>query len=165
MKRASLAAIEVMHLALLLSLVSPPAAKAQGQVLDVAVIVNPNNPVDNLTSSDLRKLFLGDKHVWPNKAPVKLLVGSPGSHDRMVMLKLVGMSDSEYKQFWTAQIVRGEADAEPLMLPSFGMVKEAATVYPGAIAMVEAHNVKPGMFIKVVKVDGHLPGEPGYPLH
>ena len=173
MKRAFLGAclgsclgmIGSVHLALLLSLVSPPAAEAQGKSLDVAVIVNTSNPVDNLTSPELRKIFMGEKHNWPNNAPVKLLVGYPGSRDRLVMLKMVGMSESEYKQFWTAEVVRGEVDAEPLMLPSFGMVKEAAIVYPGAIALVEFRNIKPGMLIKVVRVDGHLPGEQGYPLH
>jgi hypothetical protein len=43
------------------------------------------------------------------------------------------------------------------------MQKEAISVFPGAITLVEASEVKPGM--KVVKLDGHLPGEPGYPLH
>jgi ABC-type phosphate transport system substrate-binding protein len=154
-----------LSLLLLASLVSPPAATAQEKSLDVAVIVNPNNPMDNLTSPELRKIFMGEKHNWPNKAPVKLLVGPQGSRDRFVMLKLIGMSDSEYKQFWIAEVVRGEADAEPLMLPSFGMVKEAAIIYPGAIALVEFRNIKPGMLIKVVRVDGRLPGEQGYPLH
>ncbi|HTS35746.1 MAG TPA: hypothetical protein VMH04_08750 [Candidatus Solibacter sp.] len=163
--RALLGWLRMWHFVLLMSLVWPCTAIAQGPSLDVAVIVNPNNPVDNLTLSELRRIFMGDKHNWPNKAPMKLLVSAPGAHDRVVMLKLVGMSDSDYKQFWTAQVVRGEADAEPVMLPSFGMVKEAATLYLGAIAMVEFRDIKPGMQIKVVKVDGHLPGEQGYPLH
>ena len=78
------------------------------------------------------------------------------------MLRLLGMSESEYKQYWTAQVFRGDADAEPV--PSFGMAKEATKVFPGAIALVEAQEVKLGMNIKLIKVEGHLPGEPGYPL-
>jgi hypothetical protein len=34
---------------------------------------------------------------------------------------------------------------------------------PGAIAFMAAGEVKPGL--KVLRVDGHLPGEPGYRLH
>jgi hypothetical protein len=42
------------------------------------------------------------------------------------------------------------------------MQKEAIMVFPGAIALVDLIDVKPGM--KVLKVDGHSPGEPGYPV-
>ncbi len=73
------------------------------------------------------------------------------------------MSESAYKQYWTAQVFRGEAQTEPLALFSNGMQKEALTVYPGAVALVIVQDVKSGM--KVVRVDGHLPGETGYPLN
>jgi hypothetical protein len=43
------------------------------------------------------------------------------------------------------------------------LTKEAIGAFPGAIALVTLGDVKPGM--KVLKVDGLLPGEPGYPLH
>ena len=144
-------------------LILVPAAAAQAR--DVAVIVNPNNSATNVTLSDLRKIFSGEKHSWPGGAPIKLLLSAPGSRERLVLLKLLGMSESDYKQFWTAQIVRGEADAEPVSLPSFGMVKEAVQVYHGAIACVDYRDIRPGMLMKVLKVDGRLPGESGYPLH
>jgi len=140
----------------------PAGAQGAG---DVAVIVNPNNPVSNLTISDLRKILAGEKRYWPGGGHVKLIVLPPGSHARLVLLRLVGMSESEYKQFCTAQVFRGEADAEPLTIPSFGMVKEAAQVFPGAIALVDFKDIKPGMYIKVLKVDGRMPGEASYSLH
>jgi hypothetical protein len=42
-------------------------------------------------------------------------------------------------------------------------VKEAVVGIPGAIALMEARDVKPG--IKVIRVEGLLPGSPDYPLH
>jgi hypothetical protein len=45
---------------------------------------------------------------------------------------------------------------------SNGMQKEAVSLFPGAVALVVFQEVRSGM--KVVKVDGHLPGEAGYPL-
>jgi ABC-type phosphate transport system substrate-binding protein len=139
-----------------------PAATAQDN--DVAVIVNPRNPVANLTLGDLRKILMGEKRSWPNGARVQLIVGPPGSHERRTMLRLMGMSESEYKQYWTAQVFRGDADAEPVAVPSFGMVKEAVRVYPGAITLIDAGLLRDGMDVKVIKVDGHLPREPAYPL-
>jgi hypothetical protein len=78
-------------------------------------------------------------------------------------MKLLAMSESEYRQYWTAQVFRGEADAEPMTVPSIGMQKEALKAFPGAISLVNVRDVKPGM--KVIKVDGLLPGAAGYPLH
>jgi hypothetical protein len=49
-----------------------------------------------------------------------------------------------------------------MVLPSNGMQREALTAYPGAIALVEATDVKPGM--KVLKVDGKSPRDENYPL-
>ena len=138
-------------------------SSALGQTGAVAVVVNEKNPVNSLSSSELRKLFAGEKHSWSGGLPVKLFARAPGAYERVVLLKLLGMSEREYKQYWTAEVFRGEAQAEPLALFSNGMQKEAVALYPGAVALVNFQDVKPGM--KVVKVDGHMPGEAGYPFN
>lgn len=139
--------------------------RSQAQAGDVAVIVNPRNPVNNLTLDDLRKILSGGKRSWSAGVPVKLIVRAPGCRERLVVLRLLGMSEIDYRQYWTAQVIRGDADSEPVALPSFGMVKEAVTAFPGAISLVDAVNVRTGMYVKVIKIDGHSPGEAGYPLH
>ena len=151
-------------LACLLSLLLVPRVAAQTG--DVAVVVNPNNSTTNISLADLRRIFAGEKQTWPGSgAPVKLFVRAPGSHERMVLLRLLGMSETEYKQYWTAQIFRGETNSEPMTIASFGMALEATRTFLGAICLVDANNIKPGMWFKVIKVDGRMPGEAGYPLH
>jgi hypothetical protein len=78
-------------------------------------------------------------------------------------MQLLGMSEGEYGQYWTSQVFRGEASGEPVAVFSNGMEKEAVVAIPGAIALMELRDVKPG--IKAIKVDGLMPGSPGYPLH
>ena len=129
----------------------------------MAVVVSSGNSLANLQIADLRKVFMGDRKSWHDGSAVKLITRSSGTSERAALLKLTGMSENEYKQYWTAKIYRGEAEAEPVVLPSNGMQKEALGVYPGGIALVTATDVKPGM--KVVKVNGKLPDEDGYPLH
>jgi hypothetical protein len=136
---------------------------ALAQKAGLAVVVNGNNPVSNLTVADLRNLFAGEKRSWPGGAPVKAFMRGPGTEERMGVLKLLGMSESEYKQHWISQVFRGDAQAEPAILPSNGMQKEAVAAFPGGIALMSSQDVKPGM--KVVRVNGRLPGEAGYPLH
>ncbi len=143
----------------ILSLPPPLAAQAS----DIAVIVNPGNPATNVSMADLRKIFSGAKRSWPGGQPIKLIGRGPGCPERFLLLKLLAMSESEYKQYWTAQVFRGEADAEPLIVPSVGMQKEALKARPGGISLVILRDLKPEM--KVLKVDNLLPGAAGYPLH
>lgn len=137
-----------------------PHCRAQSG--DIAVAVNINISATNISLVDLRKMFTGEKRTWPGGARVKLVVRGQGCRERLVLLKLVRMSESEYKHYWSAQVLRGEADSEPLTVPSFGMAKEALNAYPGAVTLVDSQDIKPGM--KVIKVDGLLPGAAGYPL-
>jgi hypothetical protein len=139
------------------------AASASAQLADMAVVVNPANPVGSISLTDLRKIFAGEKRSWQGGLPMRPIVRAPGCHERLVLLRLLAMSENEYKLYWAAQVFRGEVSSEPLSVPSIGMQKEALAVFPGAITLVKASDVKPGM--KVVKLEGYLPGESGYPLH
>jgi hypothetical protein len=139
------------------------ASYSVAQSHTIAVIVNPKNPVTNLTLGDLRKIFTGVERTWHGGLPVKITVRGPDTLERFVLLRILGMSEAEYRQYWTAKVFRGEADGEPVVLPSFGMTKEAVGLFPGGIALVDVQDLKPGMNIKVIKVEGHMPGEPGYP--
>jgi hypothetical protein len=94
---------------------------------------------------------------------VKLFVRAPAAAERVVRLKLLGMSESEYKQYWTALVFRGDAQSQPVALFSNGMQKVAVMIYPGAVALMIFEDVKVGM--KVVRVDDHIPREAGYPLN
>jgi hypothetical protein len=142
-----------------LSLVSRGTAQAE----DIAVVVSSNNPATDLSPGDLRKIFAGEKRSWPGGQPIQLVTRGSGCPERVVLLKLLGMSEGEYKMYWTAQVFRGEADAEPLIVPSVGMQKEALRLFPWAISLVNVGDVKSGM--KVIKIDGRMPGASGYPLH
>jgi hypothetical protein len=152
--------IPVLLLALMASVAFASPALAQSR--EVAVVVNPANPIKGITLIELRKVFAGEKRSWPGGLAIRPIVRPAGCSERLVMLRLLGMSESEYRRYWTAQVFRGEAGSEPATVPSVGMQKEALAAFPGAISLVDAHDVKPGM--KVVKIDGLLPGETGYPL-
>jgi len=145
----------------LTSLVCVRVAAAQAE--DVAVVVNDRNPVIKMSRSELRKIFAGEERSWSAGLPIKVFVRAPGTHERGALLKLLGMTEDEYKQYWTWQVFRGEAQAEPSTLPSNGMQREALVAYPGAIALVSLEDVKAGM--KVLRVEGRMPGEAGYPLN
>jgi ABC-type phosphate transport system substrate-binding protein len=131
---------------------------------DVAVIVHPKNTVDNLTMAELAKIFRGERQYWRANLPVLVLLRTPGSDEREVVLRnIFRMTESQYKQYWISRIMRAEATSPPAELYSSGMTKEGVSSIPGSIACINASDVKPG--VKVVRINGHLPGEAGYPLH
>jgi hypothetical protein len=137
--------------------------QTRAQTEDIAVVVSAKNPVTGLRSTELRQMFAGEKRSWSTGVPVKIFVRGPGAPERVELLKLLGITEREYQQYWKAQVFRGDAQSEPIVLPSNGMQREAVVAYPGAIVLVGVQDIKPGM--KVLKVNGRVPGESGYSLH
>src|SRR5438132_9980422 len=137
-------------------------AQSAGDV-DVAVVVHPDTPVSNLTLAEVRKIFLGDRQYWNTNVPVVLLIRAPVARERNVVLKIIyQMSEPQFKQYWIAKIFRAEAATAPKLVYSNNMANELLTAIPGAIAFIDNRDVRPGA--KVLRVNGHLPGEPGYPV-
>src|SRR3982075_2040141 len=130
---------------------------------DIAVVVNPDTPVTELSVTEVRKVFLGERQYWNANIPVVLLIRAPVARERNVVLKTIyQMSESQFKQYWIAKIFRAESATAPKVVYSNDMANELATAIPGAIAFIDVREVRPGT--KVIRVDGRLPGEPGYPL-
>jgi len=138
-------------------------ARSQTKASDMAVVVNPSTPVSDLSMAEVRKVFRGDRHYWTKDVPVVLLIRAPRSRERDVILKtLYEMTEAQFKQYWIAKIFRAEATAAPKIVYSNDMAKELVSVIPGAIAFIPENDVAEGL--KIVEIDGRLPGERGYPL-
>jgi phosphate transport system substrate-binding protein len=145
-----------------LSLISFRAAGTPADA-EVAIVVNSSNPVSNLTLAELRKIYFGDRQYWKGNLPVVLLMRSQGSRERDVVLRVVfEMTEDRYTKYWVAKVMRAEVSDPPASLYSFGMLQEGVRGNPGAIGYVNANDLRPG--VKVLRIDGLLPGESGYSL-
>lgn len=139
------------------------SAPGQSHDVDVALVAHPDTPVNNLTLAEVRKVFLGQRQYWTTNVPVVLLIRAPVARERNVVLKIIyQMSELQFKQYWIAKIFRAESVAAPKVVYSNDVASELVSAIPGAIAFIDARDVRPGT--KVIRVDGHLPGEAGYPL-
>src|SRR5205823_5517151 len=153
----------IIGLAMLASLLAGSTILAQSKQDDVAVIVNPQNQIESISSTDLRKIFAGEKRSWNSNVPVFVVVRAPQAHERDILLShVLRMTESEYKQYWVKKVYSGEVPREPLALLSNGMQLEAVRADKGGIALINLADVKQG--VKVLKVDGKLPGAPAYTL-
>src|SRR3984885_3709588 len=146
---------------LLASAGSPrPALGAGG---DIAVVVAPETPVDNLSLSEVRKLLLGDRQFWTGNLRVTLLIRAPVAHEREVVLRTIyRMTEAQYRQYWISKIFRAEASSGPKIVFSNSMASDLVASIPGSVAFVDATQVPKGL--KIIKIDGTLPGDAKYPL-
>jgi len=148
---------------LLLAIICAVALAQKSTDVDIAVVVHPDTPITNLSMAEVRKVFLGDRQYWSTNVPVVLLIRAPVARERDVVLKRIyQMSDAQFKQYWIAKIFRAESASAPKVVYSNDMANELVSAIPGAIAFIDSREVRPG--VKIVRVEGKLPGEPGYQL-
>jgi hypothetical protein len=149
-------------LAIVASLASMPRAGAE-TTSDVAVVVHPDVAVDNLTMAELRRVVLGDREFWPASVRITLLLRAPVARERDVILKDVcQMTEAQFRQHWIGKVFRADTALAPKIAYSNEMAIDLVSRVPGAIAFVNASQVGKGL--KVVKIDGRLPGDKDYVL-
>lgn len=142
----------------LVLLVSTPAHTQTG---DIAVVVHPDVPVSNLSLADLRRILLGDREFWTTGVRVTLLIRAPIARERDAVVKDVcEMTEAQFRQHWIGKVFRNETPSAPKIVYSNEMALDQVSRTPGAIALVEASSVNRN--VKVVKIDGKAPGQPGY---
>src|SRR5262252_6217214 len=75
--------------------VPPPAAAAD----TIAIIVNQANSIDDLSTKDLKIVFLGERSHWPNGRRITLVMMDPGLSERKVILRDVcHMTETEFSR-------------------------------------------------------------------
>jgi hypothetical protein len=143
------------------ALLSVSLAAAAG---DVAVVVRPDTPVDNLSFADVRKLLMGDRQYWNSSLRVTLLIRAPVARERDVVLKTIyGMTEAQFRQYWISKIFRLDASIGPKIVYTSEMATELVTAVPGAVAFMDSSIVPKSL--KILKIDSRSPGEKGYRLH
>ena len=139
------------------------AASGQAKV-PIAVIAHQQVPVSGLSLVELRRIFLGEQRFWSRYEMITLLMPPRGSRERKVMLdKIYGQrSEAQVQHYWINKLFEDSAPSSPKITGSPRMSASLVRSIPGAIALVPADSIPPG--VKVLRVDGKLPGDSGYPL-
>jgi phosphate transport system substrate-binding protein len=113
----------------------------------IAVIVSPSNPVDGLTTDQLRDIFSGKIRNWKDVGgkdlPIDIVNRDEASGTREAFKKIV-MSDSIF-------------DPAAAVLPGTGQVRDVVARAAGAIGYISVGFVEPrftDVGVKSIKVDG-----------
>jgi len=130
----------------------------------VAFIVSTRRDVQNLTTGDLRRIFLGQISRWRDGPRIVLFVRSAKTPEGRVFLdRLMHMSDIDYAQWWIGAIFRGDAAAAPRSIGSPDAMIKAVAANANAIGFIVATE-DPPHDVNVIAIDGRLPSDRGYPL-
>ena len=109
---------------------------------EVDVIVNKANTLDELTVAEARKVFMGDKSVWPSGKRVTILMMAPGQPERAVILReIYKMSDGDYTKYFMQAAFTGRVTAPPKETSSAAQMKQLVSENPGVIGYVKKSDV------------------------
>ena len=129
----------------------------------LAIVVNPSNPVENLSLVELRKIFLGERVRWPNGHRVIVAMLDSGFPERDAALReIYRMTENGYRDHFLKGRYTGDIPVLPKTLSSPEIVRRFIFNAPGAIGYLRASDVDSS--VKVVSIDGHLPDNREYPL-
>lgn len=129
----------------------------------LAIVVHKDTSVDNLSMNELRNIFLANQQFWPNRSRIILLVRAPQSDERdFVLDSIYQMDEAQFRQYWIAKMFRAEVPRGPKIVFSTDMTIDLVVAIPGSISFMRADAVTDG--VKVVRVEGKLPSDEGYPL-
>jgi phosphate transport system substrate-binding protein len=123
----------------------------------MAVVVNKDNKVDNVTAVHLGKIFRAEIKKWPDGKAVVLVLHKNSEGEAETLERLIKMSPAELKT-----LIATHKDSV-MMVDSDADVLKIVQSTPGAIGFVEIHSID--NTVNVVRVDGKLPMESGYLPH
>ena len=114
--------LAVIIISFLLLQMNCQASYGEGYVL----ISHPDNPVEQLTSLEIKRIFLGKMKKWPNGSAIQVVVNINKEIHPHVTKKFFHKSPSQYSNYWKQILFSGKS-----MLPVFVKNDEDAKRYVG----------------------------------
>src|SRR5712691_5296135 len=91
----------------------------------LAIILNRSNPVNHLTTMELRQIFLGERGHWPNGRRVTLVEREPSELERKTILQEVcQMDETELRKHIIHRLYMGEMLVSPKTLDTADGVRK-----------------------------------------
>ncbi len=126
----------------------------------IKIIVNKNNPTNNITIVELKQIYLGNKTTFSNGKNI-ILMEQNNIKERFYD-QLLGWSTLKIKKYWMRLIFSGENSIAPKEFKNLNRLKDFILANEGAIAFV--HLTEPDTTLKFLTVEGMKPENKDYPL-
>lgn len=142
----------------------PARAEQLASPEPLVIVVNRSNPVDGLSFTELRRIFLGERSHWANDRRITLVMREPGEPERKTILhEVCGMTEAQLKTHFLHGLFTGEILVSPKILSTPTGVRKFIFNVPGAIGYLRISDVDDS--VKIVRVDELLPNDKAYKLH
>ena len=137
-------------------------ARAREPLAPLVVVVARNSPIERLSRFELKKLYLGANLQAPGGERVIAFHQQYSAPDRVAFERgLLGMDPEELSRYWIDRKIRGEGGA-PHVVGSVELLQRVVSRISQSIGYVRLDQVGPEL--RVIPIDGRLPGEAGYPV-
>lgn len=145
-----------------LLLAPAPLALAAPPPLQLAVIVGAPTHLVSISMADLQRVFSSEVVTADDGTRLLPINHPPRTADRVAFDRLVlGRDPDAVGRFWIDRRIRG-GSGPPRTVDNVQALRRAVSGLPGAISYLRTSLLTPD--VRAVRVDGKLPGEPGYPL-
>lgn len=133
------------------------------------MVVNRQNDLSDLSLKELRTLFRLDRRTWPSGAgslsgtDISLLLRNSDSVEQKVALdKIYGMTADQLERHWVEIIYQGKVSSAPAVKSGVAQAIRAVSRNASGISIILLKDVSSD--VKVLKIEGELPGSAKYPL-
>jgi ABC-type phosphate transport system substrate-binding protein len=132
-----------------------------GERVPLAVIVSKASPLNELSSAQLARMYMGDM-VDSSGGRLIPLNRATASEERQQFDRVVlGKSPDEMARYWIDRKIRGQSGA-PKAVEPVDVYERVVAKLDGAVGYVRISDVRGD--VKVVRIDGKGPTDPGYPV-
>jgi ABC-type phosphate transport system substrate-binding protein len=129
----------------------------------IAVIVHRSNPVDSVTFSELRRIFMLETQTWPHGRKITVVLREKGQPERAEAIRIIcGLSEADYDKQILFRTFQGRVNIGPRSIQSASAMVRFVYSAPGAVGYLIADEVDPS--VKLLRIDDLLPSDPRYPL-
>jgi ABC-type phosphate transport system substrate-binding protein len=109
---------------------------------EVDVVINKSNSLAQLSLDDARKIFMGDKTVWPNGKHITVMMLAPGQPERAAIVReIYKMNEADYDRYFLEAAFTGRVSAPPKEVRSAVQMKQLLAQNPGAIGYLKKSDV------------------------
>ena len=146
---------------------APPAVDGSRSAPSIqeclAIVVHKSNPITALSSADLRRIFMGEQTRWPGGHGITLVMREEGQPERAAVLRQIyKMNEADLSRYLLHASFTGDLRFEPKVLNSAAGARRFVFNVPSAIGYLRGDETD--QTIKILRIDGRLPGEDGYRL-
>ena len=131
----------------------------------LAVIVNKSNPVSDISYNELKQILEARKQYWNNREKITLIFKPIASNETRILIdRVYKIKYEEFEKYWFLKVYDNKIMEFPKILNSTGTINILVSEIQGAISFVDVDEVSKRGNIKVLRVNGKMPDENGYPF-